>query len=53
MQILEQHRDLEAGRAMLGHTRIDTAQTYAQIRPRNSSERSSFTREGVGYLLSS
>jgi hypothetical protein len=33
MQILEQHRDLEAGRAMLGHTRIDTTQTYAQIRP--------------------
>jgi hypothetical protein len=33
MQILEQHRDLEAGRAMLDHTRIDTTQTYAQIRP--------------------
>jgi hypothetical protein len=33
MEILEQHRDLEAGRAMLGHTRIDTTQTYAQIRP--------------------
>jgi len=33
MEIPEQHRDLEAGRAMLGHTRIDTTQTYAQIRP--------------------
>ena len=32
MEILEQHRDLEAGRAMLGHTRIDTTQTYADIR---------------------
>jgi site-specific recombinase XerD len=33
MEILEQHHDLEAGRAMRGHTRIDTTQTYAQIRP--------------------
>jgi len=33
MEILEQHHDLEAVRAMLGHTRIDTTQTYAQIRP--------------------
>jgi site-specific recombinase XerD len=33
MEILEEHHDLEAVRAMLGHTRIDTTQTYAQIRP--------------------
>jgi len=33
MEILEQHHDLEAVRAMLGHTRIDTTQTYARIRP--------------------
>lgn len=33
MEILEQHRDLEAVRAMLGHARIDTTQAYAQIRP--------------------
>jgi site-specific recombinase XerD len=33
MEILEQHHDLEAVRAMLGHTRIDTTQTYAPIRP--------------------
>ena len=33
MELGEQHRDLEAVRAMLGHTRIDTTQTYAQIRP--------------------
>ncbi len=33
MEILEQQHDLEAVRAMLGHTRIDTTQTYAQIRP--------------------
>lgn len=33
MEILEQQHDLEAVRAMLGHRRIDTMQTYAQIRP--------------------
>lgn len=33
MEILEQHRDLEAVRAMLGPARIDTTQTYARIRP--------------------
>jgi site-specific recombinase XerD len=33
MEILEQHRDLEAVPAMLGHTRIATTQTYARIRP--------------------
>jgi integrase/recombinase XerD len=33
MEILAQHHDLEAVRALLGHTRIDTTQTYARIRP--------------------
>ena len=33
MEILEQQHDLEAVRAMLGHVRIDTTQTYAQIKP--------------------
>jgi len=33
MEILKQHHDLAAVRAMLGHTRIDTTQTYALIRP--------------------
>lgn len=33
MEVLEQHHDLEAVRALLGHTRIDTTQVYAQIRP--------------------
>jgi site-specific recombinase XerD len=32
-EILEQHHDLEAVRAMLGHARIDTTRTYARIRP--------------------
>ena len=33
MEIHEQQHDLEAVRAMLGHARIDTTQTYAQIKP--------------------
>lgn len=33
IEILEQQHDLEAARAMLGHVRIDTTQTYAQIKP--------------------
>ena len=33
LEILEQHHDFEAVRARLGHTRIDTTQTYARIRP--------------------
>lgn len=32
-EIREQQHDLEAVRAMLGHVRIETTQTYAQIRP--------------------
>ena len=32
MEILEHHHDLEAVRAMLGHTRIDTTQTYAELK---------------------
>lgn len=34
LEILEQRHDLEEVRAMLGHTRIDTTQIYAKIRPR-------------------
>jgi len=33
MGILEHQHDLEAVRAMLGDVRIDTTQTYAQIKP--------------------
>ena len=33
MEVLEQHHDLEQVRAMLGHSRIDTTQVYASIRP--------------------
>jgi site-specific recombinase XerD len=44
MEILEQHHDLEAVRAMLGHTRIDTTRTYAQTAQRSSSRPSSSTK---------
>ena len=33
MEILEAQHDLEAVRAMLGHVRLETTQSYAQIRP--------------------
>jgi site-specific recombinase XerD len=33
MEIYEQHHDLEQVRGLLGHTRIETTQLYAQIRP--------------------
>ena len=33
LEILAERHDLEEVRAMLGHTRIDTTQVYAQIRP--------------------
>ena len=33
MEVYEQHHDLEEVRALLGHARIDTTQTYAHIRP--------------------
>ena len=33
MEVYEQHGDLEQARGLLGHTRIETTQLYAQIRP--------------------
>jgi integrase len=33
MEVLQQHHDLEQVRALLGHTRVDTTQIYATIRP--------------------
>jgi len=33
MEMLEQHHDVEQVRALLGHTRLDTTQIYATIRP--------------------
>jgi site-specific recombinase XerD len=34
MEVYEQHHDLEQVRGLLGHTRIETTQLYAQIRPK-------------------
>ena len=33
MEVYEQHHDLEQVRGLLGHTRLETTQLYAQIRP--------------------
>src|SRR5215813_238040 len=33
MEVYEQHHDLEKVRGLLGHTRLETTQLYAQIRP--------------------
>jgi len=33
MEVYEQHHDLEEVRGLLGHTRLETTQLYAQIRP--------------------
>jgi len=33
MEVDEQHHDLEEVRSLLGHTRLETTQLYAQIRP--------------------
>jgi site-specific recombinase XerD len=51
MEILEQHHDLEAVRAMLGHTRIDTTQTYARIRPTELKRAMEFYEEKAVGLL--
>ena len=34
MEVYAQHHDLEQVRGLLGHTRLETTQTYAQIQPR-------------------
>ena len=33
MEVYSEHHDLEQVRALLGHTRIETTQVYAQIQP--------------------
>jgi site-specific recombinase XerD len=53
MEILEQHHDLEAVRAMLGHPRIDTMQTYAQIHPAQLKRPVEFYEGTALHLLSS
>jgi site-specific recombinase XerD len=33
LEVLEQHRDLEQVRALLGHAHLETTQVYTTIRP--------------------
>jgi site-specific recombinase XerD len=42
MEMYSQHHDLEQVRALLGHTRIDTTQIYAQIQPAQLKQSVSF-----------
>lgn len=42
MEVYTEHRDLEQVRALLGHTRIETTQVYAQIQPAQLKQSVSF-----------
>jgi site-specific recombinase XerD len=42
MEVYGQHHDLEQVRGLLGHTRIETTQIYAQIQPRQLKQAVSF-----------
>jgi site-specific recombinase XerD len=50
--MLEQHHDLEQVRALLGHTRIDTTQIYATIRPAQLKRAVAFYEDKVARMLS-
>lgn len=52
MEVLEQHHDLEQVRALLGHTRIDTTQTYASIRPAQLKGAIAFYEDKAARMLS-
>jgi integrase-like protein len=52
MKLLEQHHDLEQGRALLGHARIDTTQVYTSIRPTQLKRAVSFYEEKALQMLS-
>ncbi len=51
MEVLEQHHDLEQVRALLGHSRIDTTQVYASIRPAQLKRAVSFYEEKAIKIL--
>ena len=51
MEMLDQHHDVEQVRALLGHTRVDTTQIYATIRPAGSSGRCRSTRRKLHGCL--
>ncbi len=52
MEVLEQHHDLEQVRALLGHSRIDTTQVYASIRPPQLKRAVEFYEEKAARMLS-
>jgi site-specific recombinase XerD len=52
MEVLEQHHDLEEVRALLGHSRIDTTQVYASIRPPQLKQAMAFYEEKAMRVLS-
>jgi site-specific recombinase XerD len=52
MEVLEQHHDVEQVRALLGHTRVDTTQIYATIRPAQLKRAVSFYEEKAARMLS-
>jgi site-specific recombinase XerD len=51
IEMLEQHHDVEQVRALLGHTRIDTTQIYATIRPAQLKRAVSFYEEKASRML--
>ncbi|PYN44072.1 MAG: hypothetical protein DME00_25635 [Candidatus Rokuibacteriota bacterium] len=51
MEMLEQHHDVEQVRALLGHTRADTTQVYATIRPAQLKRAVSFYEEKASRML--
>jgi len=52
MEVLERQHDLEQVRALLGHTRIDTTQAYASIRPPQLKRAVSFYEPKAVRILS-
>jgi site-specific recombinase XerD len=42
IEVYSEHRDLQQVRALLGHTRIETTQIYAQIQPAQLQQSVSF-----------
>jgi site-specific recombinase XerD len=52
MEVLEQHHDLEQVRALLGHARIETTQTYTSIRPPQLKGAMSFSEQRASKMLS-
>jgi site-specific recombinase XerD len=53
MEVYEEQHDLEPVRALLGHSRLDTTQIYASIRPRQLKQAVSFYEAKALQALSS